>query len=209
MHTLHVYSTHWEAHVRSPVVTERALTDFEHVLLGMLVIYEPSSGYDLKKLFTATPAAVYQPSAGALYPALRRLQQRGLIRVEADMSPGRRARRLYYPTEAGQRVHLKWVVQPVRPDTVVHDIGLHMMRFVMMEGKVPRADVLAFLSSLADALAAFVKNMQAFVAAEGPNMPGVHPLLALRQGIEVQQASLTWARTALADLTQEPGRLRD
>jgi DNA-binding PadR family transcriptional regulator len=197
-------------------VTERALTDFEHVLLGMLVIYEPSSGYDVKKLFTATPAAVYQPSAGALYPALRRLQQRGLIRVEADVTPGRRARRLYYATETGQQVHLEWVGQPVRPDTVVHDLGLHMMRFVMMEGKVARADVLAFLSSLAAALAAFVENMRAFVAAEGPNMPGVHPLLALRHGIEVHQASLDWARTALAELSElsephpypHPGQLR-
>jgi len=187
------------------VVSDRALTDFEHVLLGMLVTYEPSSGYDLKKMFTRTPAAVYQPSAGALYPALRRLQQRGLIWVEADVSEGGRARRLYYVTKTGRDEHRNWVGQPVRPDTVMNDLGLHLMRFVMMERELPRADVLAFLSSLADALAAFVKNMQAYAAAEGQDMPGRHGLLALRHGIEVHQASLDWARATIAELSSDPG----
>ena len=191
------------------MVSDRALTDFEHVLLGMLVTYEPSSGYDLKKMFTRTPAAVYQPSAGALYPALRRLQQRGLIRVEADVSEGGRARRLYYVTKTGRDEHRNWVGQPVRPDTVMNDLGLHLMRFVMMERELPRADVLAFLSSLADALAAFVKNMTAYAAAEGQDMPGRHGLLALRHGIEVHQASLDWARATIAELSGLPDLVDD
>jgi DNA-binding PadR family transcriptional regulator len=187
---------------------ERTLTDFEHVLLGTLAVNGPSSGYDLKKLFTSTPAAVYQPSPGALYPALRRLQERGLIRVEDDVSAGHRARRLYYVTETGQREHRDWVGQPVRPDTVANDLGLHLMRFAMMEQQLPREDVLVFLASLAEALSAFVKNMRDFVAAVGPAMPGRHPLLALRHGIEVHQASLDWARTAIAELSAEtPARL--
>jgi DNA-binding PadR family transcriptional regulator len=185
-----------------PVVTGRALTDFEQILLGNVILYEPSSGYDLKKLFTSTPAAVYQPSPGALYPALRRLQQRDLIRVEADVSPGGRPRRLFYATEAGQREHTRWVGLPVRPDTVGRDLSLHLMRFVMMEQRLPRADVLVFLHSLADALAAFVKNMQDFIAAAGRDLAGVHPLLALRHGVEVHQASLDWARSAIAELSE-------
>lgn len=37
----------------------------------------PSSGYDLKRIFATTPVGLYQPSSGTLYPALRRLEQRG------------------------------------------------------------------------------------------------------------------------------------
>jgi DNA-binding PadR family transcriptional regulator len=189
------------ARVELSVVMERALTDFEHVLLGMLAVNGPSSGYDLKKVFSATPAAVYQPSPGALYPALRRLGQRGLIRVEDDVSAGRRARRLYYVTEIGQREHRDWVAEPVRPDTVANDLGLHLMRFVMMEHYLPREDVLTWLAGLVEALSGFVKNMRDFAAADGAALPGTHPLLALRHGVEVHQASLDWARAAIADLS--------
>jgi PadR family transcriptional regulator, regulatory protein AphA len=181
-------------------VTDRALTDFEQILLGMIVIHGPSSGYDVKKLFSGTPAAVYQPSAGALYPALRRLEQRGLIRLETAVSKGRRNRRLIHATDAGLAAHLDWVRQPVDPGTVPRDLGLHLMRFVMMEGRLPRADVLAFLTSLCDALEAFVTTMEGYIAAAGAQMPGQHPLLALQHGIAIHQASLDWARTALAQL---------
>jgi DNA-binding PadR family transcriptional regulator len=50
-------------------VPEPRLTDFEQVLLG-LICMGPSSGYDLKRAFSTTPLGVYQPSSGALYPAL-------------------------------------------------------------------------------------------------------------------------------------------
>lgn len=48
------------------------LTNFEHILLGMISA-APSSDYDLKRWFAATPIGVYQSSSGSLYPALKRL----------------------------------------------------------------------------------------------------------------------------------------
>ena len=86
----------------------RQLTSFEHILLGM-ICRRRSSGYDLKRIFAATPMGVYQPSSGALYPALRRLERKGLVRAQAraggsqpgiaaSMSPRRPAGR---PTRAG------------------------------------------------------------------------------------------------------------
>jgi DNA-binding PadR family transcriptional regulator len=180
-------------------VTERSLTGFEQVLLGLLV-YEPRSGYDLKKLFTATPAAVYQPSAGALYPALRRLERRGLLYTQVTVSAGRRGRRIWHPTLAGRAMHLDWVRQPVRPESVAADLGLHLMRFVMMERQLPAEEVSAFLTGLIDALEAFVKGIEGYVASAGDSLPGRHPRLALLHGIEVHRASLNWARSALREL---------
>jgi DNA-binding PadR family transcriptional regulator len=177
----------------------RPLTDFEEVLLGTIV-GGPSSGYDLKKLFTTTPAAIYQPSPGALYPALRRLEHRGLLRARPDVSAGRRGRRVYHATKAGRAAHLAWIRQPVVPGTVVPDLDLHLMRFVMMEQQLPRADVLAFLASLADALAGFVADVERYLATAA--MPGRHPPLALEHGIAVHRASLDWARSAMAALAE-------
>ena len=68
-------------------MTGRQLTTFEHILLGLICL-SPSSGYDLKRIFAATPMGIYQPSSGALYPALRRLEQRGPGPGSGPIRPG-------------------------------------------------------------------------------------------------------------------------
>jgi DNA-binding PadR family transcriptional regulator len=184
----------------------RPLTDFEQVLLG-LIASEPRSGYGLKKMFNTSPAGVYQTSPGALYPALRRLEDRGLLQAEQKVSSGRRSQRLYRVTEAGRAVHVDWLRQPVVPDTVATDLGLHMMRFALMENHLERAAVLAFLADLADALDSFVSGVEQFVASStGQSLPR-HALLALEHGVVTHRASLKWAHAALAALAGPPARL--
>jgi DNA-binding PadR family transcriptional regulator len=178
----------------------RPLTDFEQVLLGVIAS-EPRSGYGLKKMFNASPASVYQPSPGALYPALRRLEARGLLHAEEKVSSGRRALRLYQVTEAGRAAHLDWLRQPVVPATVATDLGLHLMRFSLMEDQLPRAAVLAFLNDLTDALDAFVSGMERYLAS-GSMPPRQHAVLAVQHGIAMHRASLEWARSATAALTE-------
>jgi len=160
-----------------PDAAGRPLTDFEQVLLG-LIASEPRSGYGLKKMFNASPAGIYQPSPGALYPALRRLEDRGLLQAEKQVSSGRRSQRLYQVTEAGQAVHLDWLRQPVVPDTVATDLGLHMMRFALMENHLER---------------------------EAHHVPQ-HARLALQHGIVTHRASLEWAHSALAALAEPAAR---
>jgi DNA-binding PadR family transcriptional regulator len=184
----------------------RQLTDFEQVLLGV-VRSEPRSGYGLKKMFNASPASVYQPSPGALYPALRRLEARGLLRAELTESAGRREQRLYQATEAGRAVHEEWLRQPVDPATVGADLGLHLMRFALMENYLPREAVLDFLKDLAGALEAFVTAMERYVAS-GVQSGKPHAELAIKHGIAVHRASLDWTRAALAELGQSKLFLR-
>ena len=178
----------------------RPLTDFEQILLGVIAS-EPRSGYGLKKMFNASPASVYQPSPGALYPALRRLESRGLLRAERKVSSGRRALRLYHVTEAGHAAHLGWLRQPVVPATVGADLGLHLMRFALMEEQLGREAVLAFLNDLAGALDGYVSGMERYLAS-GAQSSQRHAVLALGHGIAVHRASLEWARSALAALTE-------
>jgi|SRR5580692_3197038 PadR family transcriptional regulator AphA len=183
-------------------MTERQLTSFEHILLGMICM-EPSSGYDLKRIFAATPMGVYQPSSGALYPALRRLENKGLIRARTPATPAAdsaRLRRVYEATEAGRDAHLSWLRLPVETATVSRDLGLHLMRFVMMEQLAPRAEVLGFLRDLADALAAFTRELEPHTGSD----PGQrHPGLAVEHGLAVHRASLRWVEDTMAALTAD------
>jgi PadR family transcriptional regulator, regulatory protein AphA len=182
-------------------MTERQLTAFEHILLGLVCI-DPSSGYDLKRIFAATPMGIYQPSSGALYPALRRLEDRDMVRAQALAEGGgasARHRRVYEPTAAGRATHLSWLRTPVEQATVGRDLGLHLMRFVMMERAFPSDQVIAFLQSLADALEVSVAQLELYTATA--EMPDRHPRLALDHGLAVHRTSLDWARRTAAALS--------
>ena len=180
----------------------RPLTDFEQVLLGV-IDSEPRSGYGLKKAFSSSPSSVYQPSPGALYPALRRLEARGLLRSHTTESKGRRAQRMYHVTDAGRAAHVDWLRQPIVPATVGADLGLHLMRFALMENHLPRAAVQAFLKDLENALDSFVTAMDHYLAS-GAQASRPHAELAIQHGIAVHRASLEWTRSALAALSQAP-----
>lgn len=186
------------SHAAVPGVPGRPLTDFEQVLLGVIA-GEPRSGYGLKKMFGSSPASVYQPSPGALYPALRRLERGGLLHAEKQVSSGRRALRMYQVTEAGLAVHLQWLRKPVDPETVGAELGQHLMRFSLMEKYLERGEVIAFLEDLGRALDGFVRGMEEFIASRPETMRG-HALLALEHGIAIHRASREWVGSAMAAL---------
>ena len=185
-----------------PDPASRPLTDFEQVLLGV-IDSEPRSGYGLKKVFSSSPSSVYQPSPGALYPALRRLEARGLLRSHTTASKGRRTQRMYHVTDSGRAAHVDWLCQPVVPATVGADLGLHLMRFALMEDRLPRAAIRAFLEDLENALDTFVTAMEHYLAS-GVQAHKPHAELAIKHGIAVHRASLDWTRSALAALPPAP-----
>ena len=182
----------------------RELTEFEQVLLGMIAA-APSTGYDLKQAFATTPMGIYQPSSGALYPALRRLERRGLLLAEPD-SPGdgarSRRRFVYHLTEPGRSAHIAWIRRPVNPATIATDMPLHLVRFVMMEWVLPRDEVLAFLADLRDALAAFLDGLERYAATA--SFQERHPSLALDHGIAMHTAGLAWTKRTINILSREP-----
>jgi DNA-binding PadR family transcriptional regulator len=177
-------------------MTEPPLTTFEHILIG-LVCRSPASGYDLKRMFATTPMGVYQPSSGALYPALRRLETKGLMKARDGTGESARHRRVYEPTAAGRAAHASWLRIPVEASTVAGDLGLHLMRFVMMEHSCSRDEVLGFLGDLADALTTFTAGLSRYLAATGQS-DDRYARLALSHGLAVHNASLQWTRHAIA-----------
>jgi PadR family transcriptional regulator, regulatory protein AphA len=180
------------------------VTDFEQVLLGM-IFGQPATGYDLKRRFATTALGVYQPSSGALYPALDRLERRGLLASQPP-SPAAtgRPRRLYRLTEAGRQAHLGWLREPVAAATVAQDLGLHLLRFAMMATVLAPAEVVEFLETLRSALAGFVASLEQQVAAlEQAGNP--YPALAVEHGLAVHRASLTWADQAITRVAAASG----
>src|SRR5258707_367647 len=172
------------SHAASPGAAGRPLTDFEQVLFGVIAA-EPRSGYGLKKMFSSSPASVYQPSPGALYPALRRLEERGLLHAEKQVSRGRRALRLYQVTEAGLAVYLECLRKPVIPETVGAGLGKQANPVREAKGGLERAD-----------------------AGSQPPRLGVHAPPPRPQGAEIPAAAPPQAGAPLATI-EVPERVVD
>jgi transcriptional regulator len=73
------------------------------LIVLQLLQAEPTNGYDLTLRIQATTRDVLTVNAGSLYPALYRLEEKGLIRATwQDTESGRRAK-VYSVTAAGRK----------------------------------------------------------------------------------------------------------
>lgn len=73
------------------------------LIVLQLLRAEPTNGYDLALRIQAISSDVLNVNAGSLYPALYRLEARGLVRAEwSETASGRRAK-VYSVTAAGRK----------------------------------------------------------------------------------------------------------
>jgi transcriptional regulator len=73
------------------------------LIVLQLLQAEPTNGYDLSLRIQAISRDVLKVNAGSLYPALYRLEERGLVKADwRDTPKGRRAK-VYALTAAGRK----------------------------------------------------------------------------------------------------------
>ena len=73
------------------------------LIVLQLLRAEPTNGYDLALRIQAVSREVLQVNAGSLYPALYRLEERGLIEAEWQETPKGRRAKVYSVTPAGRK----------------------------------------------------------------------------------------------------------
>lgn len=153
----------------------------------LLFLAERASGYDIRLLFKATPLAVFSDSPGAIYPALARLEARGLLASEAA---GGRRRRVYFRTEAGNAALDSWLRAPVDPEITARRPHEHELRYVILANRLGRAAGAAFLTACAESLRARIAELDAF----GVGHPEIGEIgaEALTLGIQLFRTRLAW-----------------
>ena len=73
------------------------------LIVLQLLHAEPTNGYDLTLRIQAISKDVLNVNAGSLYPALYRLEQRGLLRATWAKSESGRRTKVYSVTAAGRK----------------------------------------------------------------------------------------------------------
>lgn len=95
----------------------RSLSELEGCVLGHLWKHGPCTAYAVRRQFLDSPSSHWSGSAGAIYPLLARLEERGLVTSKRLPRGGRRGW-TYALAPAGRTQFLRWLAPPVTADMV-------------------------------------------------------------------------------------------
>lgn len=174
------------------------LTVLEYALLGLLN-GRPASGYDVKKVFDSTPLAHFSSSPGAIYPALKRLEKRGLLASDLDSTTEARPRRVFSVTDEGRAALVEWLHQQVTHDELVRDGKSPMLRFALAEGHLTPDEVIVYLEGYRGVIEAYLEELyghrKMVIEARA-----FHARLALEDGIRRYETAVGWVKWAIGEI---------
>jgi DNA-binding PadR family transcriptional regulator len=179
----------------------REPTTLEFAILGLLAL-EPRSGYDLLNVFKTTAIGNYSSSPGAIYPALGRLEKRGLVDGAVDNTQALRPKRIFRPTAKGDDVLRRWLGGEITKNDVRRHLDQLMLRFAfhsMLEVEASRA----FLRSLARKVGEYVAELQEQREMFPDDAPP-HGRMAFDLGLEHYRVCGRWAQRALRHFEEKP-----
>ena len=90
------------------------LTDNEGTLLSLVQRLQPTTTYQIIKVYAGSPVSNYSTSKGRTYPVIARLEELGLI-SKTRITTDKRGTEELRCTEAGRRALKAWVKQ-IRPE---------------------------------------------------------------------------------------------
>jgi PadR family transcriptional regulator AphA len=165
------------------------------VILGMLALGEPRSGYDIKAVVDRSTRFFWAASYGQIYPELRRLERQGLIEGKDSPTGGRR-RRVYRLTAAGRRALIDWLLG--RELTIeLRDESLLRLFFA---DALPREQALLLLEGRRRGHEEYLDVLRAIDARPGEDPPFVD--LVLRWGLDFNEWGARWCEEQLERLSK-------
>jgi DNA-binding PadR family transcriptional regulator len=163
----------------------------EAVLLRVIA-RKPCSGYDLRR---SGSLGVFSDSPGSVYPALKRLEESGLI--EASVEAGGRRRTVYRLTGDGRAALHTWLTSAVTTADLDRRPELLELRYLFLGEQNDTDGLRRFLVEYADAVAQRIMEQEK--KAKGLSMCERH---VSRLAMDLLLARHTWAMRALQDLEE-------
>ncbi len=177
---------------------EQGISTLSLAILGV-INQQPQTGYDIRKLFSTTPLGHFSSSPGAIYPALKRIENAGWIRGKTRHGKTLRERVVYEITAKGLRVLTEHLSQPVTQDDIVWRMDDLMLRFAFMDPVIGREATLRFLGQFASQIETHVADLSRYLDGVRDILP-VCGRLAMENGIGGYEMNARWARRAIEEL---------
>lgn len=168
-----------------------ALTELEYFLLGQLG-RKARSGYELGQIVTSMPMTGFSSSPGSIYPALGRLEERGLARARA-VGQGRRPRAEYRLTRAGRRVVRRWAELPITAEDLLRRPDLLLLRYSFLDFESADDRPRAFLQRYVEAARTGRGTLSAYASAAAVDA-APHARAALELARDILGVHEAWAQ---------------
>ena len=174
----------------------------DHILLGLL--RDPATGYDLKNAFSESVRHFWSAELSQIYPTLKRLEQRRMLRSRVEPSPKGPNRKVYSLTEEGRTELLYWLRSGPAVGT---ERFAYLAQLYFMDALGDLHETRAFMTVLRDHLSRWLAQLQAVereVVATHGDAPerygdaGFHRFAALRMGIHSIGSKMAWCDETLA-----------
>ena len=174
----------------------------DHILLGLL--REPATGYDLKNAFSENVRHFWSAELSQIYPTLKRLERRRMLRSRLEPSPKGPNRRVYTLTDDGRAELLRWLRSGPAVGT---ERFVYLAQLYFMDAIGDLHETRAFMSALRDHLSRWLAQLRAVErgviatygdAPERYSDAGFHQFAALRMGIHSIGSKVSWCNETLA-----------
>ena len=183
----------------------------DHILLGLL--REPATGYELKNAFSENVRHFWSAELSQIYPTLKRLEQRRMLRSRLEPSPKGPNRRVYTLTEEGRTELLSWLRGGPEVGT---ERFAYLAQLYFMDAVGDLHETRAFMTALRDHLSRWLAQLWAVerdvIAAHGEapecySDAGFHQFAALRMGIHSIGSKVSWCNETLAAIDRRLGSM--
>lgn len=171
-----------------------------------LISYQSMSGYDLRKVFISTAMRQFSASPGAIYPALRRLEEAGLIKGEIEKKNTLRPRKVYTLTSSGLDALKENLSQPVSQDDVIWRTDALMLRFTFICELLGKEKMLKFLEEFLGETEAYIKVLEKEHEALRKVM-SFCSRSSFEHGIAVYRSNARWAKRIIEEI-QKQGEIK-
>jgi len=148
--------------------------DSKEICLALLSEGE-ASGYDIKQSFEETFGHFLDVSFGSIYPALRALEEEGLV-TSRTVTEGRRPQKTLYKVTAKG---LSSLVESLKTSDASHRVRSDFMAVIYFAALLPAARIEELLQGQVDEYSLHIENTEVWLDSdEGQNAPAGHRFIA-------------------------------
>src|SRR3954447_7595651 len=179
----------------APENQPQGLTPTGRVVLG-LIAFGLRTGYEIKAFVDKTTRYFWAASYGQIYPELKRLEERGLVKGRSEPS-GSRARTVYELTEAGEAALKDWLASDEQDLYELRDEGMLKLFF---SDSLPerRIEIVRAMRERSERKLAHLRSIEPH-ASKGPQ----GSYLTLQLGIGLTEWTIEWCKATERQLDTE------
>jgi len=112
----------------------RGCMNIQTIILGFLM-KKSMTGYELKNAFSISFSFFSGISFGSIYPALKKMEQQGLISMRLEIQENAPNKKIYSITQAGKTVFQSLLKAPLQPERTKNSFLSRLFFFSYMEAE--------------------------------------------------------------------------